>query len=333
MPRYRLALSQTYVRLSYLMGFVVRPVEVEDVLRRALSIRLELADDSPGSLEGIAEIHGRLGHLMLTTGRVAEGVRSLDRALAMIDDRARRDHSDASRRRALADLTTRLCCPNLCAPELTDTLVPYFRGAVKAWEALAGDFPGMPDLQEGLEGTLGRYVALMRDADRLAERESTLRRSVDLMARLHAAHPTVRRYRMRLAQLHLSLAQCLDETDRPADALPELERSLELETGEPRHVAQVARSLAVCPDREGRDHVQGSRTRRARLLAENPGRGAALADTGPGARPGRRLVRDRRRARAWAVSLPGDDGRGPPRPWRSPYSHRGDELKARRACL
>ena len=123
-PRHHLSLSETYVRLSYVMYFALRPAEVEDVLRRALQIRMELADASAGSLEGIAEIHGRLGHLMLATGRAAEGVKSLDRALAMLDDRARLDRSDPSRRRALAELTTRLCCPNLCTPELTDTLRP-----------------------------------------------------------------------------------------------------------------------------------------------------------------------------------------------------------------
>ncbi len=325
-PRYRLALSQTYVRLSYLMGFAVRPVEVEDVLRRALQIRLELTDDAPGSLEGIAEIHGRLGHLMLTTGRVTEGLRSLDQALAMIDDEARRERSDPSRRRALAELTTRLCCPNLCAPDLTDTLAPYFRRAVKVWEALADDFPDMPDLQEGLEGAWDRYVALMRDAGRLDERESALRQSLYVMERLHARHPTVRRYRTRVARLHLSLAECLDETDRPADALPELERSLELEPGEPRHVAQVARMLAVCPDREGRGPARAA-AMAERLLAEKPGSGSlwqtlGLARARAGDWPAAAAALER------ALSLRGHD-LAATLALAIADAHRGDEPKAR----
>ncbi len=325
-PRYRLALSRTYVRLSYVMYFAVRPVEVEDVLRRALQIRLDLSDDSTGSLEGIAEIHGRLGHLMLTTGRAAEGLKSIDRALAIIDERSQRDRTDPSRRRALADLTTRLCCPNLCTPELTDTLVPYFLRVVKAWETLAGDFPGMPDLQEGLAGAWSRYVALMTDAGRLAERESALRRSVDVMARLSAGHPTVRRYQTRLAQLHLSLAQCLDETDHPADALPELERSLELEPGESQLVTQVARSLAVCPDREGRGPARAAALA-GRILAEKPGSGSlwqtlGLARAQSGDWPAAVAALERAvslREHDFAASLA----------LAIAYSHRGDELKAR----
>jgi tetratricopeptide (TPR) repeat protein len=272
-PRYRLALSQTYVRLSYLLGFATRPAEVEHVLQCALSLRRELPGDSPGSLEGVAEIHGRLGHFMLTRGRAAEGVRSLDQALTMLDGQVQRDRSDPSHRRAVAELYTRICCPNLCSPELTDTLAPYFLKAVKAWEALVDDFPGIPDFQVGLSTAWVQDSSLMREAGRIPDATSALRRSVDVMERLCAQHPTVRRYRRHLAGLHLSMASLLDESDHPEAALPELKRSLELGSDNSVMVSQIAQWLAVCPDPGGRGPTKAAELA-LRFLAEKPESGA-----------------------------------------------------------
>jgi tetratricopeptide (TPR) repeat protein len=197
---------------------------------------------------------------------------------------------------------------------------------VKTWETLAGDFPGMPDLQEGQAVAWIHYVALMTDAGRLAERESALRQSLEVMARLFAGHRTVRRYRSLLAHLHLRLAECLDETDHPADALPELERSLELEPGESRHVARVARSLAVCPDREGRGPARAA-SLAERLLAEKPESGSlwqtlGLARAQAGEWPATIAALER------AVSLRGHDVAAG-LALAIAYSHRGDKPRAR----
>ncbi len=272
-PRHRLALAESCVRLSYTLGFAARGEEVEDILGRALRIRTALDDGSPASLEGIAEVHGRLGHLMLATGRVAEGMASLDRALAALAGLASRARSDPAHSRALAELTTRICCPTLCTPALADTLAPYFLRAAETWQSAAADFPGLPEFREGLAGAWTRHAALMKDAGRSADAQSALLRGVDALAGIQAAHPSVRRYCNHLAGLHLRLADCLDESDRPADALPHLERALMLAPDDLPHRADVARRLAVCPDPAGRGPARAIELARP-LLAMRPDSGS-----------------------------------------------------------
>jgi tetratricopeptide (TPR) repeat protein len=109
----------------------------------------------------------------------------------------------------------------------------------------------------------------MRDAGRIADATSALRRSLDVMEQLHAQHPTVRRYRSHLAGRHLMMASLLDESDHPEAALPALERSLEVGPDDRSLVSRVAWQLAVCPDPGGRGPARAAKLA-LRLLAETP---------------------------------------------------------------
>jgi hypothetical protein len=115
-----------------------------------------------------------------------------------------------------------------------------------AKERLAAEFPFVPDFQVGLAWSHHHFSGLLRNLDRPTEAETEDRLAVELFEAVIHEHPTVEPYRRLMASVCEGLGQRLAATSRPREAIPYLQRAVEVVPESAALRERVDRLLARC---------------------------------------------------------------------------------------
>jgi tetratricopeptide (TPR) repeat protein len=229
--RYRRAVSRDCLELSKTIGIVdpVEAAEKERLQREAVELRRTLRDGSFVARADLSEAEALFAHLLVATGRRAEG----DALMGSARDIARRLEvdfpTDPTCRHKVVRLESLFAVPRYCGrPADPEEDLRACRSVMAAEERLAAEFPFVPDFRVGLAWSHHYFSSHLRRLDRLAEAEAEDRRAVELFEAVIQEHPTVEPYRRLMASVCEGLGQTLVATGRPREAVPYLRRAVEL---------------------------------------------------------------------------------------------------------
>ncbi len=136
------------------------------------------------------------------------------------------------------------------------------QGAVRIYEALERDRPGVPDHQDGLSSSNINLGLVLSATGRHAEAEQAYGKAIAALERLVKDHPAVPDYQFNLVASQVDLGNLLRDTDRPTEALVAfgkgiagLERLVKDHPGEPEYqytLAGTNSNLGITAEKTGR---------------------------------------------------------------------------------
>ena len=213
---------------------------------RALAVRKGLAADFPHEPEyrnDQATSHKNLGRLLARTGKPSEAEAEYRSALALLGKLVGDAPAEPAYRQELADVHNGFGILLLGLGDHAKAEARY-RDAIRIWEELVADFPSVPGYRVELGGTYSNLGTSMRESRRPDLSLEWFEKAVRV---LEAAYdrdrglPFLKDY---LRFTHLNRAQAYDLLGRPAEAIKDWDRGIELtpEAERPPHLIRLGGS-------------------------------------------------------------------------------------------
>jgi serine/threonine-protein kinase len=219
--------------------------------RSILEPMLQADPRSPTLRRDLAFFLEKIGMLQIyTSGREAEGLQNLERALTLYEVLASQFSGDADALFEVADTSGRLGFERARAGRLSEGLPPLGRERALL-ETLAAEHPEKVLYRNQLGLNLGELGNFQAQAGRLDEAMASQRQAAALFQKLADDNPGAPVYLRRLGQICTYTARILSDAGRPAQGLPYAERGLavlgQAAAGVPA-VASYERAIAECYD-------------------------------------------------------------------------------------
>jgi serine/threonine-protein kinase len=217
----------------------------EEEFRKALRTREELARDNPAIPEyrrGLALGRMNLAGVYVQTGRPALAEPEFRDALKVLQGLAEQAPKVAEYQSALTACRLNLGTLYFRTGRPAQALEQYQK-ALPVSERLVRENPGVTAHALTL-GMLYDNVGTVLGTQ--GQREAALEwagRAVDVLKGLHEKEPDHVQAKRQLRGAYADRARALNRLGRPAEALPDCEQALRLETGQPGHAVRVLRAL------------------------------------------------------------------------------------------
>jgi serine/threonine protein kinase/Flp pilus assembly protein TadD len=244
---YRRALAEHHTSLGILLDRLGRPKEAEAELREALALRAMLAAEFPADpvyRYDLARTHSNLGVLLLNLGRLREAEAESRAAVAMQVKLAAEYPSLPEERKSLAVSHNSLGNVLSQLGQRPEAKAEY-RAALAVWEKLAAEFPAVPDYAVGLGGSYTNFSHLIRDWGEPAAALDWYAKAVATLEPVHRANRQAALARLYLRNSHWGRATALVRLNRPAEAVADFDRALELDDGTARTAIRLDRASAL----------------------------------------------------------------------------------------
>jgi serine/threonine protein kinase len=244
---YRLDLSVSHDYLGRLHRRLGRRAEAEAAFRAALAVKEKLAADHPTVQQyrmGVVGTQMNLAAVLHEMGRWSEEEAAVRGALASEEQLVERFPGMSEYRQQLAHIHNALGLRLHGWGRHTESEVHY-RKAMSLSEKLSADFPGVPDHAVEVGGYCCNVANLLRDRGAPAAALEWYARAIATLEPNHRASPRVANARKFLRNSHMGRAMALDRLNRPAEALADWERALELDDGSLRTRLRLTRALAL----------------------------------------------------------------------------------------
>lgn len=241
-------------------------------------------------LASCLEFIGRLE--VYTAGQHAQGLRSLDRALALYQELSDEQPDDRDRLYAVASTKAGLGYERARIGQTAEGRRMLEQGC-EILERLAAEHRGTALYRNQLGLSYGELGKIEAYAGLVPEALDSEHRALALFEELAADEPGTSVYRRRLGQIEVNLARILSQADRPAEALAHSQRALSVLSqvaAEVPAVESYQRAVAECRDVLGLSQVAMRREQEAlesldqarsilkRLTADHPNFLAYQAD-------------------------------------------------------
>ncbi|WP_254053804.1 serine/threonine-protein kinase [Singulisphaera sp. GP187] len=221
-------------RARELLEELVRADRADSGLRRDLASCLDFI----GKLE------------VYTSGREAEGLRSLERSLELCEALSAEHPDDADDRFAVAAAAGEIGYARARSGRIAEGLLSLGRER-DMLERLVVEHPDHDFYRNQLALNYGQLGEIQASAGQIPEALHSQERAAAHLDRLATHHPEVAVYRRRLGQAETDTGRLLSDSGRSSEALPHLERSLailEQVAGEVPAVSSYQRAVAECYD-------------------------------------------------------------------------------------
>jgi serine/threonine-protein kinase len=246
-PSFSYGLAVTCSNLGILYNAMRRPREAESSFRQALELCQRLNDRYPTVpvyRVGLARAWHGLAAVFVDESRLSEAEAYCDLAIAAQERLVAESPSLPQYRQELAVSRLVRGIQEVKQGRLGDA-ERTFGDAVKALEELTREHRAVPDYQHDL----GEAYHSLGDVERLkGDFEAALglsTRSIDLLNEVLRHVPRNARAKENLCRGHGLRAAALSDMGRDADALPEWERALELDTGQRQNEWRVRRGATL----------------------------------------------------------------------------------------
>jgi hypothetical protein len=200
--------SRDCLELSKTIGITApaEAVEKERLQREAVALRRSLLDGTFAARADLAEAYGFLAHLLVATGRPAEGDKVMRSAVEITRALEADFPDDPVCRHKVVLLESLFAYPRYCKlPAGPAETIRACRSVLDAKARLVAEFPFVPDFRADLASSHFSYSGLLRLMDRRAESESEAQQSLDLLEGVVKDHPTVEPYQRLLASVRRSI--------------------------------------------------------------------------------------------------------------------------------
>jgi tetratricopeptide (TPR) repeat protein len=226
-PRHRRELADTWNDSAILLKELGKPTEAEEAHRRALTLREELVAQRPNvplHRRELAASHQFLGLLLREQGKLPEAREALQQAISHAEKLG--GAAEAEDRQLLASGHHNLGLILKDAGDLPGAESAY-RRARELREKLVSEYPDSVPYRTKLAATcvnLGGVLSKRRAADSLEPYD----RAVAILKPAVEAEPRLAAERQMLRTAHWGRALALDKLGRPADAVADWDRAINL---------------------------------------------------------------------------------------------------------
>ncbi|HEX4590031.1 MAG TPA: protein kinase, partial [Gemmataceae bacterium] len=246
-PEYRQLLSVSHKNLGTLLYKLRRHVEAEAAYRAALAGGERLAAEYPGMPEckqNLASTHDGLGGLLTDLGRHVEAEAAYRAALAVYEKLAADHPGVPEYRKGLAQSHHNLGRLLRRLGKRSEAEGEY-RSALALQEKLSAEFPAIPDYAVRLGGIYCNFGHFMVERGEPAAALDWFAKGLATLEPVHRAYPRAATAQQLLRNGHGSRADALMRLNRPAEALADLDRALELDDGSLRTGLRLGRADAL----------------------------------------------------------------------------------------
>jgi serine/threonine protein kinase/tetratricopeptide (TPR) repeat protein len=246
LPAHRSELANSYRNLGRLQRAMGQRSEAAATYQMAVTVWAKLAAEFPDVSEhrsNLADSHNERGLLLHSLRRPSEAEAEYRAALAL-HSRLAADFPAVPRyRRNMASHHNNLgnVLSDLGRPAEAD---PEFRAAISIQEKLAAEYPAVGDYAVQLGGNYCNFGNLIRDRGEPAALD-WYAKAIAALEPVHRADPRLAAARQFLRNSHWGRAQALGTLGRPAPALADWERALELDDGAQATALRLGRADAL----------------------------------------------------------------------------------------
>jgi tetratricopeptide (TPR) repeat protein len=236
----------SHANLGTILKALGRGVEAEEACQRAVTVLEKLADEFPNVPQyraDLASCHNQRGSLLRELGKPPESEMSLRQALAILNKLASEHPAVPRYHRDLA------ICHNELGLLFRDLAKwpqaeEAFRRALSVREKLAADYPTVPSYRVELGGdrcNLGNLLRASKQPQRALEWYDKAIATLNEALRQAPSDEPARRF---LRNAHWGRARAFDDLGRPADAVADWDKAVELSPAPERAEFRANRALS-----------------------------------------------------------------------------------------